>query len=119
MRDCAREGHVAVPGARLFCRALGDGMPLIVLHGGPDFDHHYLVPELDCLASRFRLIYYDQRGRGRSSEGVTPEDVGIASEVDDLERVRRHFGLDSMALLGHSWGSLLALEYATRHPERV
>lgn len=113
------EAYVAVPEARLFTRTVGDGAPLIVLHGGPDFDHTYLLPELDRLADAARLVYYDQRGRGRSAAGVAPESVTIASEIDDLECLRRHFGLETLALLGHSWGCLLALEYATRHPERT
>ena len=105
--------------AQLYYRDVGEGRPIVVLHGGPDFDHTYLVPELDRLAGSFRLIYYDQRGRGRSGRGVTPDDVTIRSEVQDLDEVRRHFRLRSMAVLGHSWGGLLAMEYATRHPERV
>ena len=103
----------------LFCRDVGDGQPIVVLHGGPDFDHAYLRPELDRLAGSFHLLYYDQRGRGRSAEGVRPEEVTLASELDDLERVRSHFGLESAAVLGHSWGGVLAMEYAIRHTERV
>jgi proline iminopeptidase len=90
-----------------------------VLHGGPDFDHGYLVPDLDRLADAFHLIYYDQRGRGRSSDHVLPEDVTLTSDLEDLDKVRQHFHLRSAALLGHSWGTVLALEYALRHPERV
>lgn len=90
-----------------------------MLHGGPDFDHGYLLPDLDRLADSFRLIYYDQRGRGRSADQVLPEEVTMASEMDDLDMVRQHFDLASPALLGHSWGAVLALEYALRHPERV
>ena len=103
----------------LYCRAIGEGLPIIVLHGGPDFDHYYLRPELDRLAESFRLVYYDQRGRGRSAGDVTPEEVSIASEIEDLDSVRHHFGLSSVALLGHSWGGVVAMEYATRHPDRV
>jgi proline iminopeptidase len=114
-----REGYVRTDGGRLFLREIGEGQPTIVLHGGPDFDHTYLLPELDRLAGELRLVYYDQRGRGRSAEGVRAEDVGIDSEMDDLERVRRHLDLESVAVLGHSWGGLLAMEYATRHPDRV
>jgi len=105
--------------AQLFLRSVGEGRPIIVLHGGPDFDHNYLLPELDRLAESFHLIYYDQRGRGRSAGDVTPDEVTIASEVEDLDSVRRQFGLESVALLGHSFGGLLAMEYTTRHPERV
>lgn len=115
------EGAIAVPGAHLYCREVGSASqtPLVVLHGGPDFNHNYLLPEIDRLATSTRLIYYDQRGRGKSSAGVVPEDVTIESEVDDLDRLRQHFGLDQLALLGHSWGCILALEYATRYPDRV
>ncbi len=114
-----REGLIPVEGARLFFRDVGLGPPIIVLHGGPDFSHDYFLPELDRLADSFRLIYYDQRGRGRSADGVKPEDVSIESEMEDLRAVRRFFGLESIAVLGHSWGGVLAMEYAIRQPHRV
>jgi proline iminopeptidase len=113
------EGHVLVRRARLYYREVGEGPPVVVLHGGPDFDHRYLLPEMDRLCGDGRLIYYDQRGRGGSAAGVAPEDVTIASEIADLEELRRHLGFESVALLGHSWGGLLAMEYATCHPDRV
>ncbi|HEY2296366.1 MAG TPA: alpha/beta fold hydrolase [Jatrophihabitans sp.] len=111
--------HVPVGGAQLYVRDIGTGPPIFVLHGGPDFDHTYLLPELDELADRCRLIYYDQRGRGRSAEGVQPEDVSIASEIADLDRLIDYVGLAAVALLGHSWGGVLAMEYAIAHPARV
>jgi proline iminopeptidase len=114
-----RDGYVPVPGAQLYFREVGNGLPLVILHGGPDFNHNYLLPELDRLSSAFRLIYYDQRGRGKSSRGVAPETVDISSEVDDLDRLRRYFGLGTIALLGHSWGGLLAMEYAALHADHV
>jgi proline iminopeptidase len=115
----ARASRIPVQGAELYCREVGQGTPMIVLHGGPDFDIGYLLPELDSLSDRFHLIYYDQRGRGRSADHVKPEDVTLESEMDDLDKVREHFHLDKVILLGHSWGTVLALEYALRHPERV
>ena len=114
-----RENRIPVGKTSLYCREIGHGQPIIVLHGGPDFDHSYLLPDLDRLADAFRLIYYDQRGRGRSVEQVVPEDVTLTSDIDDLDAVRRHFQLGSAVLLGHSWGTVLALEYALRHPTRV
>jgi proline iminopeptidase len=114
-----REGWVVGDGIRLYVREVGVGPPVVVVHGGPDFDHMYLVPELDRLAASFHVVYYDQRGRGRSLlEGATV-DVTMATEVDDLERLRSWLGLESMALLGHSWGGLLAMTYAVGHPDRV
>ena len=118
-RAAARESRISVGGSTLYARELGQGQPLIVLHGGPDFDHSYLLPDLDRLADKFRLIYYDQRGRGRSADGVRPEDVTLRSDIDDVEKVRQHFQLNRTALLGHSWGTVLALEYALRYPARV
>lgn len=115
----ATEGHLRVKGASLYVRQVGHGPPVVVVHGGPDFDHYYLRPELDALADAVRLVYYDQRGRGRSSAGVDPGGVSLDSEIDDLEGLRQSLGLASVALLGHSWGGLLAMEYAVRHPERV
>ena len=114
-----RESRVPVGNASLYSREIGQGQPIIVLHGGPDFDHGYLLPDLDRLATSFRLIYYDQRGRGRSADQVLPEEVTLESDVDDLDKLRQHFGLESAALLGHSWGAVLAMEYALRHPDRV
>jgi proline iminopeptidase len=115
----ARESRIPVGKAELYSRDIGRGPAIIVLHGGPDFDHSYLLPELDRLADSYRLIYYDQRGRGRSAEGVQPEDVTLASELSDLDKVREQFKLDSVVVLGHSWGTVLALEYALRYPQRV
>ena len=115
----ARESRVPVGKTSLFAREIGKGRAIIVLHGGPDFDHRYLLPELDRLSDSYRLIYYDQRGRGLSADGVQPEDVTLTSDIEDIDRVRQHYKLDSVVLLGHSWGTVLALEYALRFPQRV
>jgi proline iminopeptidase len=113
------EGYLPVENGRLFFREIGEGQPILILHGGPDFDHTYLLPDLDRLSDSLRLIYYDQRGRGKSARDVQPDDVTMQTEVEDLENVRKFCGLESVALLGHSWGALLALEYAIRYANRV
>jgi proline iminopeptidase len=97
----SRAGAVPVAGAEPYYRDIGQGTPIIVLRGGPSFDHHYLLPELDRLAGRYRLIYYGQRGRGESSGDVQPEDVTLASEIADLDVARVYFRstLRSPALL--------------------
>lgn len=118
-RPVAREGYITVKNAQLYYREAGQGRPIIVLHGGPDFDHSYLLPDMDRLAGSYRLIYYAQRGRGKSSDATPPGPVTMASEIQDLEELREHFQLDRFAVLGHSWGGLLALEYALAHPNRL
>jgi proline iminopeptidase len=114
-----KDGFAPAAGAELFYRETGEGQPLVVIHGGPDFDHTYLLPDFDALADRFRLIYYDQRGRGRSRGEVDLDDIHIETYVADLDALRRHLGLESIAVLGHSWGALIAMHYALRHPDRT
>jgi len=112
----AQETRVPVADTSLYARTIGQGRPTIVLHGGPDFDHAYLLPDLDRLQDVLRLVYYDQRGRGRSADNVQPQRVSLSSDVEDIETLRRYFKLDGPVLLGHSWGTVLALEYAVRYP---
>jgi proline iminopeptidase len=114
-----REGFVPVEGTMLSYRDVGQGQPIILLHGGPGFDHQYLLPDMDRLADAYRLIYYDQRGRGRFAANVNPAAVSTQTEMDDLETLRAFLHLERAAVLGHSWGGLLAMEYALRYPERV
>jgi len=103
---------------RLFTRRAGDGPPVVVLHGGPGAHHDYLLPQYDLLARGRTLLYYDQRGGGRSPVGRdTP--VGWREHVADLEALRRHWSIDRLTLLGYSWGGLLAVLYWLEHPERV
>src|SRR2546425_8806450 len=109
---------VELDGVRLFTRRAGDGPPVVVLHGGPGAHHDYLLPQYDLLARRRTLLYYDQRGGGRSPVGRdTP--VGWREDVADLEALRRHWSIDRLTLLGYSWGGLLALLYWLEHPEQV
>jgi len=114
-----RVSRVPVGGSDLYAREVGKGPVIIILHGGPDFDQSYMLPEMDRLADSYHLIYYDQRGRGKSADRVRPEDVTFASDIADIEKVRQYFHLDSVTLLGHSWGTVLALQYALQYPERI
>lgn len=111
------DGCVPVEGGELYYREVGQGRPIIVIHGGPSFDHTYLLPDMDRLSDSYRLIYYDQRGRGKSTGNL--QAISIRTEIQDLEELRKYLQLDSIALLGHSWGGYLAQEYAIRHPDRV
>lgn len=78
------ESRIHAGGASLYARDVGRGQPIVVLHGGPDFDSGYLLPDLDRLANAFRLIYYDQRGCGKSAGNVRPEDVTLTSDLEDI-----------------------------------
>ncbi len=107
-----------IRGVTLFERRVGSGPPTVILHGGPGAHHDYLLPGFDALARGRELVYYDQRGGGRSPVSrETP--VGWREQVADLEQLRQAWGLERLTLAGYSWGGLLALLYATEHPARV
>lgn len=109
---------VELNGVRLYTRQVGDGPSVVVLHGGPGAHHDYLLPQYDRLAAGRALIYYDQRGGGRSA---VPRDVAVGwrEHVADLEALRSHWRVDRLTLLGYSWGGLLAVLYALEHPSRI
>ncbi|MEO5826963.1 MAG: alpha/beta fold hydrolase [Gemmatimonadales bacterium] len=107
-----------VRGVEIFERRHGDGPEVIVLHGGPGAHHDYLLPGFDALANDRTLVYYDQRGGGRSPVARDAA-VGWREHVADLEALRDVWGLDVLHLCGYSWGALLAMLYAIAHPKRI
>lgn len=115
----ARQGLLSLEDARLFYEVRGEGDPIIVVHGGPGLDHRYLRPGLDVLASRNSLVYYDQRGTGRSLTEVGPETVNVDAFVGDIEALREALGFERIHLLTHSFGSKIGLAYARAYPDRV
>jgi proline iminopeptidase len=112
------ESVARVRGVELFVRRIGSGLPVVVLHGGPGAHHDYLLPGFDALADGQELIYYDQRGGGRSAVGREVP-VGWTEHVADLEALREEWGIDRLTIAGYSWGGLLALLYALDHPAKV
>jgi proline iminopeptidase len=102
----------------LFHQSQGSGVPLIVLHGGPGLDHTYLRPWLDPLATVSQLVYFDQRGQGRSRRDPA-EPLTRYRWVEDIEQLRLALGFDVVMLFGHSYGGFLALDYARRFPRQI
>ena len=115
------QGYVTTDdGVRLFYLVEGRGpQTLVVVHGGPGFSLESVRPDFAPFARNRRVIYYDQRGNGRSSLIDDPAKLAWQHHVADLEAIRRHFRLRRMTLLGNSWGGLLISLYAAAHPDRV
>lgn len=113
-----RESTVTVRGVDIFVRRIGAGPPVVVLHGGPGAHHDYLLPGFDALADGRELIYYDQRGGGRSPV-ARDVPVGWTEHVADLDALRQLWGLEQLTIAGYSWGALLALLYALEHRTAV
>ena len=105
-------------GVDLYEYRSGNGPEVVVLHGGPGAQHDYLLPGFDRLASGRTLVYYDQRGGGRSPVGRDVS-VGWREHVDDLAALRDLWRLDRLHLCGYSWGGLLAMLFTVTYPERV
>ena len=114
----AVDAVVDLDGVRLHTRRVGSDPPVVVLHGGPGADYAYLLPQYDRLAHGRALLFYDQRGGGRSSV-ARDVPVGWQEHVADLEALRKHWAIDRLTLLGYSWGGLLAVLYVLEHPDRV
>jgi proline iminopeptidase len=105
--------------ADLWRNSVGHGFPTLVMHGGMGLDHSYFTPALDPLADCLNLIYYDHRGSGRSPEPPDWNSVSEQSWVNDADALRRQLGHGRVIVFGHSYGGIVALEYALRFPERV
>ncbi len=113
------EGYKNVNGTKLYYEVVGEGTPLVVVHGGPGLDHGYLLPQMAKLGNEFRLIFYDQRATGKSAVDVDSSSMTMENFVEDLEGIRRAFNLGKMNLMGHSWGGLVAMFYAVRFPNNL
>lgn len=111
--------NLAGDNAEIFYETSGSGVPLMLMHGGLGPDHSYFRPWLDALGDLATLIYYDHRGGGRSSRLASFDGISHDTLASDADRLREHLGHDRMVLLGHSYGGMLALEYALRYPERL
>jgi proline iminopeptidase len=101
------------------------GTPLLVINGGPGVDHTYMhstlhpSSALDELAKDRPVIFYDQRGVGKSPALTAGQSCTVADQVADLEALRAYLGYQRLNILGHSFGGYLAMAYAARYPERI
>lgn len=113
---------IRVSGASLHIERIGTSNEsvVIVIHGGPGEAHDYLRPHFDCLVSdRRSVIYYDQRGTGKSPLDPEATPGEWQTHVRDLDAVCDHITKERVVLVGFSWGALLGLLYSLEHPERV
>ncbi|PGK32762.1 proline iminopeptidase [Bacillus anthracis] len=103
---------------QLYVNLIGEGEPIVFLHGGPGSEHRFFLPHMVPLSKKFKLVFYDQRGFGKSDLAENNQ-YSMKNEVENLEALRIQLGFEKMNLFGESWGSILALLYATTYPERV
>src|SRR5690348_230327 len=114
----AQEGYIRVTGGLVWYKVVnpGNGIPLLTLHGGPGSPHDYLEP-LEKLANERPIIFYDQLGCGKSER---PENESLWQRsrfVEELGEIRKALKLEQVHLFGHSWGTMLAIDYALTKPD--
>lgn len=112
-------GLKQVNGRGTYCRVIGSGEPLVIVHGGPGMAHDYLFKPFSRLAKKHRLVFYDQMGNGLSDGFRENEKAGVDGLVEELEGVRQAFGLGAIDLAGQSWGAVIAVRYAAKYPQNV
>jgi len=112
--------RLAVPGGYIWYRqaGTGKGTPLVLLHGGPGFSSFYLKPFEDLGDDRV-VVRYDQLGGGKSDRISDTTMFTIDHFVRELDSLRSHLGYEKWHVLGHSWGTILGIEYYRAHPDRV
>lgn len=114
------EARLAVPGGHIWYRVTGTpaGTPVVLLHGGPGMSSYYMKPYEDLGANR-QVIRYDQLGGGKSDKITDTAMFTIDHFVQELDSLRAHLGVKKWHLLGHSWGTIVALEYYRKHGDHV
>lgn len=113
------EGYKDIYGTKLYYKTIGEGVPIFIVHGGPGLEHSYFLPHFNELAKKHKLIFFDLRGHGKSDANMDSAHIQLSYFVDDIEEMRKAFNIEKLVLLGHSFGGLLAENYAAKYPSNV
>ena len=108
---------MSIRGISLNVKVIGKGYPLVLMHGGPGADLYTLMAFKPC-ADQFKLVFYDHRCNGRS-EGGDVSSMTMENLTADADALRQALGFEKWAVLGHSFGGYVALEYALRYPQNL
>jgi pimeloyl-ACP methyl ester carboxylesterase len=109
--------HMQIRDVSLFVKVMGQGYPLVLMHGGPGADLYTMMSFKPC-ADQFTLVFYDHRCNGRS-KGAEVTTMTMENLTADADALRQALGFDKWAVLGHSFGGNVALEYALRYPQSL
>ncbi|PEC18904.1 alpha/beta fold hydrolase [Bacillus cereus] len=112
-----------INGIQHWCKVMGTAhntVPLVIVHGGPGGNHYVFERTLGLkLEEYITVVYYEQRGCGRSEAPQDDDDYSIHTLVEDLEELRKQLNVEKVNLLGYSFGGQICLEYALKYPEVV
>ncbi len=120
--DMEREGYVEVEGGKIWYKIVGEGegIPLLILHGGPGSRSCNMIPGFSLLGNERPIVFYDQLGSGNSDRPTDTTLWRIERFVDEIDHLRTGLKLDELHILGHSCGSTFLIEYMlTKDPKGV
>lgn len=111
---------VALPEVDLHYEVFGEGFPILLLAGGPGASNKLMLRLVPELQDSWQLVLLDQRATGLSQlQAIDTSTINLDDYIEDVEAVRLDLGVESLLLLGHSWGGMLAMAVAAKYPERV
>lgn len=116
----SQEGLLQVNGGKIWYKVRGgNGVPLVMLHGGPGFTSYYLTPLADSLAKDRPVIIFDQLGCGRSDKISDTSLMTMQHHIDQVSALLKHLNIQKFDLYGHSFGTMLAMDFYLQHPENI
>lgn len=113
------DGYKDINGTKLYYKTIGQGEPIFIVHGGLGLEHSYFLPYFNELAKNHKLIFFDLRGHGKSDASMDSAHIQLSYFIEDIEEMRKAFGIEKLVLLGHSFGGLLVENYAAKYPEHL
>jgi proline iminopeptidase len=113
-------GYVKSEDVNIYYRDYGKGIPIVLLSGGPGQSSNALLPILERLKDRYRLVLVDQRGTGKSNlETIDSTTITLDKFVEDINNVREFLEIKDWVVIGHSWGGGLAMALTAKYPEHT
>lgn len=105
---------------KLYVRIAGEGKPCLFVHGGPGSNSYYYeaMAGAPLIEQKMQMIYFDQRGSGRS-DSARNRDYRLERMIKDMEEIRHYLGIRKWAVMGHSFGGILITNYALQHPASI
>ncbi len=113
------QGVKEINDTKLYYKIIGNGEPILIVHGGPGLSHDYFLPSLKSLSDKHKLIFYDQRASGKSDLNINPKSITLDNFIKDIDELRKIFGIEKLNLMAHSWGGILAMKYAIMYPDNI
>jgi proline iminopeptidase len=112
--------YVRSGGVEIYYRDYGEGIPVVLLSGGPGQSSDVLLPIVEKLKGKYRVILVDQRGTGKSTlETIDSTTITLDNYVEDINNVRKYLNIEDWAVIGHSWGGGLAMALTAKYPHHT